>query len=196
MLVLPHSLELEQWVGVGMRTNALRYGFAISCGVALIALACGETENDGSGSEPTTTEGTSLGGSGGSGANTQSGDAASTGTPSVVSASVVTVAAATSSAVTGTTTSSGAGGNSNTSMGGSGNSAGGVSSSGAAGAAGAPTRGCGDCEPTTESFGDDDCEVWICFGSGSQQLVEAGCEALPTQVPRYCCPKELSIECE
>lgn len=188
-----------------MRTNALRYGFAIPCGVALIALACGETEQGGSGSGPTGMEAGASGGSTGSGGSgAQSGDAVGPASASVVSGSAVTSSAVANSAVTSsvvtssTTTNSGAGGNANTSMGGSGNSAGGMPSSSVGGAAGAPmSNGCGDCEPTTESFGDDDCEVWICFtGEGTTQLSEAGCEALPTQVPRYCCPPGLSIECE
>ena len=172
-------------------TNALR--FAIPWGLVLIALACGETDKDGSGSEPTGTQDSSAGGSGSSTTSIHAQDPVSTG-PSAVTVAGVTSSVVTSSVVTGSTTSGGAGGDGNTSMGGSGNSAGGMSSS-SAGAAGAPARGCGDCEPTTESFGDDDCEVWICFGSGAQQLVDAGCEDLATQVPRYCCPKDLTLEC-
>ena len=182
-----------------MRTSAFLDWFAISFGVALIALACGETEKEGSGSEPTSGTEDSAGGSSSSTTSFNAQDP-------VVAGPVTGV---TTSPLTSDTTSSGAGGSGSTSMGGSGNSAGGASGSSAGGASGssvggasgssaggaAGAMGCGDCEPTTESFGDDDCQVWICFGSGAQQLVDAGCTDLATQVPRYCCPRNVSIEC-
>lgn len=68
---------------------------------------------------------------------------------------------------------------------------------GASGAGGAPITMCGGCELTSEDFGEG-CSVWACFGAGdgSQRLYQAGCEPLPTQVPRFCCPEDIELDCD
>ncbi len=57
------------------------------------------------------------------------------------------------------------------------------------------------CEPTesTCTAGGTDRVTWVCYPNGTsfgyQELMEAGCQDLATQVPRFCCPAAFKPEC-
>lgn len=197
-----------------MKTDSLRYGIGV-VGAISVVLACGETEKD---SAASGTDDSSVGGSdasGGSGDNA-TGPTTVGNTSNVSNASnAVTNAAASVSGTVGTASSvggspsstssftsiGGAGGlgGSNTTTSSSVGGAGGVgAAAGAGGAGGAPAiTECLGCETSTEPFGEG-CQVWVCYGPGEgiQRLIDAGCEDLATQVPRYCCPPDVELDCD
>jgi hypothetical protein len=54
------------------------------------------------------------------------------------------------------------------------------------------------CEASSEGFCNGDGVTWVCGFSGTfdvSDLIEAGCEDLATQIPRYCCPATFKPEC-
>ncbi len=55
------------------------------------------------------------------------------------------------------------------------------------------------CTAGSETFCQDGGVTWVCVGpgpSGDQELLDAGCTDLFTQVPRYCCPASFRPECQ
>lgn len=186
-----------------MKRSSLRYGLGL-VGVLSVALACGETEKDGDGSETDSSTmgagGSDTSGSGGAGPSTTSttGSAVTNGFTANSSATVSGSSESSGSvggsggASSGSTSSS----SSSSSAGGAGGlgGAGGVGTGGAAG--GPPITECFNCESGTEDFGEG-CTVWVCLGPGEgmQRLYEAGCMDLGTQVPRYCCPADVELDC-
>lgn len=188
-----------------MRTKALRYGIG-AMGVLLAALACDETESDGnaSGTEDSSVGGSANSGSGGSDTGNTATTVSSVVTNTVAvdsgPASTASSTGGSPSTTTGTAMVVGAGGvvssdTTSSSLGGTGG-AGGVSAADGGGGA-PPITECLGCETSTEPFGEG-CQVWVCFspGDGIQRLIDAGCEDLGTQVPRYCCPPDVELDCD
>ena len=186
-----------------MKRSGLRYGLGL-VGVLSVALACGETEKDSDASET----GSATTGAGGSVASGSGGGGPST-TSTTGSAVTNGFTANSSATVSGSSESAGSVGGSggassasdasvsSSSSGGAGGASGLGGAGGVGGAAGAPPiTECLGCERSTEDFGDG-CNVWVCLppGEGMQRLYEAGCMDLGTQVPRYCCPEDVELDC-
>lgn len=200
-----------------MRTMAWRYGASVLgvLGLFSLAPACGETESDSDGAGADDSAG---GGSANSDSSTNSGSGgfgsdhgATTPGPFPVTHTAVANTAAANSGTVNTASSAGGSPSSTNSVSvvGAGgvvisdttttSSVGGAGGVGAAGGGGAPPiTECLGCEATTESFGDQECQVWACFapGEGIQRLSEAGCTDLATQVPRFCCPPGVEPDCD
>jgi len=180
-----------------MKRNGLRYGLAM-VGVLVVAAGCGETEKDSHTSDSNSSSGMDSGGTSGSGGGGSGPTSNSAASSVVTNGSVVTTATVSGSSgstggASGVSTGT-VGSVSSSSTGGAGG-AGGLG--GASGAGGAPPiTECLGCELGNEDFGQD-CNVWVCLGPGEgmQRLDEAGCMDLFTQVPRYCCPPDVELDC-